>query len=52
MNKKKPASKIKTDAKNVCGMLKAHGSVTDELLRERRRDTKHEATKYGRRRRG
>ena len=52
IKKKKAASKNKADAKSMCGMLKANGSVAEELLRERRRDKKHEAKKYGRSRRG
>jgi hypothetical protein len=52
MNKKKSASQIKADAKDMCSMLKADDSVTKALLRERRRDKKREATKYGRSRRG
>jgi hypothetical protein len=48
MSKKKTDSKIKARIRSVRGMLKANGSATDALLRERRRDKKLEAAKYGR----
>jgi hypothetical protein len=48
MNKRKSVSRVKADIKGVRGMLKADGSATDELLRERKRDNRREAAKYGR----
>jgi hypothetical protein len=52
MRKKESSLKIKADIEGMCGMLKARGSVTKTLLRERRRDKKREAAKYERSRRG